>query len=117
MQLAGAGCANSTPERLAALPPPHLKALLGDKLPACGSSDYEQWTVPNDDRTQRCLLGAQRRARGPARPPARQPCAGWQQGAPAGACRRLSEAHTTAAAHVAAASVIARVAALAPPSR
>ncbi|KAI8465440.1 MAG: hypothetical protein J3K34DRAFT_525363 [Monoraphidium minutum] len=36
-----------------------VKALLGDKLPACSPSDYEQWTVPNDDRTQRCLLGQQ----------------------------------------------------------
>ncbi|GBF87767.1 hypothetical protein Rsub_00478 [Raphidocelis subcapitata] len=36
-----------------------VKALLGDKLPACSASDYEQWTVPNDDRTQRCLLGQQ----------------------------------------------------------
>jgi hypothetical protein len=31
--------------------------LMGDKMPACKDSDFEQWTVPADDRTPRCLLG------------------------------------------------------------
>lgn len=31
--------------------------LMGDKMPACKTTDYEQWTVPADDRTPRCLLG------------------------------------------------------------
>lgn len=31
--------------------------LMGDKMPACSSNDFEQWTVPADDRTPRCLLG------------------------------------------------------------
>jgi hypothetical protein len=32
--------------------------LMGEKMPQCKDSDYEQWTVPADDRTPRCLLGA-----------------------------------------------------------
>jgi hypothetical protein len=34
-----------------------LAQLMGDKMPACKTTDYEQWTVPADDRTPRCLLG------------------------------------------------------------
>lgn len=34
-----------------------IAQLMGDKMPACKDSDYEQWTVPADDRTPRCLLG------------------------------------------------------------
>jgi hypothetical protein len=28
-----------------------------DKMPPCKDTDYEQWTVPADDHTPRCLLG------------------------------------------------------------
>jgi hypothetical protein len=28
-----------------------------DKMPSCKETDYEQWTVPADDHTPRCLLG------------------------------------------------------------
>uniref|UniRef100_A0A383W6M8 VPS10 domain-containing protein n=1 Tax=Tetradesmus obliquus TaxID=3088 RepID=A0A383W6M8_TETOB len=34
--------------------------VMGDKMPLCKESDYEQWTVPADDHTPRCLLGEQR---------------------------------------------------------
>lgn len=34
-----------------------IAQLMGDKMPACKDGDYEQWTVPADDRTPRCLLG------------------------------------------------------------
>lgn len=31
--------------------------VMGDKMPLCKETDYEQWTVPADDHTPRCLLG------------------------------------------------------------
>lgn len=31
--------------------------LMGDKMPVCKAADFEQWTVPADDHTPRCLLG------------------------------------------------------------
>lgn len=34
-----------------------ITQLMGDKMPACKDNDFEQWTVPADDRTPRCLLG------------------------------------------------------------
>lgn len=34
--------------------------LMGDKMPSCKETDFEQWTVPADDRTPRCLLGEHR---------------------------------------------------------
>lgn len=34
-----------------------ISQLMGDKLPTCKEADYEQWTVPADDHTPRCLLG------------------------------------------------------------
>eukprot|EP00878_Enallax_costatus_P010257 GHUV01010707.1.p1 GENE.GHUV01010707.1~~GHUV01010707.1.p1 ORF type:complete len:710 (+),score=160.81 GHUV01010707.1:152-2131(+) len=37
-----------------------VSQLMGDKMPLCKDNDFEQWTVPADDHTPRCLLGQQR---------------------------------------------------------
>jgi hypothetical protein len=34
-----------------------ISSLMGDKLPLCIAKDYEQWTLPAEDHTPRCLLG------------------------------------------------------------
>lgn len=34
-----------------------IAQLMGDKMPVCKAGDFEQWTVPADDHTPRCLLG------------------------------------------------------------
>jgi hypothetical protein len=34
-----------------------IAQVMGDKMPVCKETDFEQWTVPADDHTPRCLLG------------------------------------------------------------
>lgn len=64
-----------------------ISTLMGDKLPACAAKDYEQWTLPAEDRTPRCLLGERLAAVGDGRCIG-QPAAGKKQRELSGACSR-----------------------------
>lgn len=59
-----------------------ISSLMGDKLPLCIAKDYEQWTLPAEDHTPRCLLGAERQFTRRKQDAACLNGAAWQRPAP-----------------------------------